>query len=167
VSTTHSLGKRQVINGLVDVRERIMAAASALSPEQQGEVFLGVWSVKDLLAHLVGWDYANVEAVDAILADRMPAFYAHHDSGWKTFNAELVATYRRDDMDELIRSMRESHGQLVERLQALPDEDFARDRGLRAGRYRVTIARLMRVELSDERKHLEQIQSFARQCEEE
>ena len=157
----------ELIAGLIDVREQIIAAATALPPDQQDEVFLGVWSVKDLLAHLAGWDYANIEAVDAILAGRLPAFYAHHDRGWKSYNAQLVATYRRDDIAELIRLMRESHHRFVERLRTVPDEEFHRDRGLRAGRYKVTIGRLMRVELGDEREHLEQLQSFATQRKQE
>jgi uncharacterized damage-inducible protein DinB len=54
VSTQAQARKDQIISGLVDVRNQILDAASELSPIEQGQVFLGIWSVKDLLAHLVG-----------------------------------------------------------------------------------------------------------------
>ena len=60
--------KEGILADLVETREKILDAASSLSPADQDRVFLGVWSVKDLLAHLVGWDFANLEAAQAILA---------------------------------------------------------------------------------------------------
>ena len=42
-------------------RRKILDAASSPSPEQQDEVFLGIWSVKDPLAHLAGWDVTNID----------------------------------------------------------------------------------------------------------
>jgi len=51
-------------------------------------------------------------------------------------------------------------GQLIAYLRAVPAAEFNRDRGLRAGRYKVTIARLLRAETDDERKHCAQIREF-------
>ena len=152
--------KDVIIAELIEARACILAAASALPGERQDEVFLGVWSVKDLLAHLVGWDITNVEAVKEILAGKKPGFYARYDRGWKTYNAELVARYKRDDFAELLSSVEESHRELVEFLGTIPAEEFERDRGLRAGRYKVTIARLLQAEASDEQKHCTQIREF-------
>jgi hypothetical protein len=89
--------------GLVETRRRILDAASSLSPAEQNEVSLGVCSVKDLLAHLAGWDFANIEAVEAILVGRLPSFYSHYDRDWKTLNARLVAEYRKDNLADLFR----------------------------------------------------------------
>jgi hypothetical protein len=56
--------KDALISGLVETRSEILDAVSALSPAGADEVFLGTWSVKELLAHLVGWDYTNKRALD-------------------------------------------------------------------------------------------------------
>lgn len=98
--------KERVIAELVAARRGILDAVAALPPAKQVEVFLGVWSVKDLLAHLAGWDDANIEATQAIRAGRLPAFYAHYDPDWQTFNARLVAEYRRDDLADLLALVR-------------------------------------------------------------
>ena len=46
--------KEPPMAGLAEVRGKIVETAVFLSPTQQHEVFLGIWSVKDLLAHLKG-----------------------------------------------------------------------------------------------------------------
>lgn len=160
MSTRAEGKKNEIISGLVEARECILAAAISLPAESQDKVFLGVWCVKDLLAHLVGWDFTNIEAAKEILAGKLPSFYAQHDRGWKTYNAGLVAQYRKDDFAELLASVEESHGELVGFLRTVPAEEFDKDRGLRAGRYKVTIARLLRAEISDEQKHCVQIREF-------
>ena len=58
--------KEALLAGLAQVRAAILATAVSLSPALQEQVFLGTWSIKELLAHLVGWDYANMEAVQAV-----------------------------------------------------------------------------------------------------
>jgi hypothetical protein len=152
--------KDEVISGLIEARACILAAASLLPAERRDQVFLGVWSVKDLLAHLVGWDRTNIEASQEILAGKLPSFYTHHDRDWKTYNAGLVERYRKDDWTRMVSAVEKSHRNLIDFLQGIAAEEFDRDRGLRAGRYKVTIARLMKAEATDERKHCEQIRRF-------
>jgi hypothetical protein len=153
--------KDQVISELIEARRKILEIASSLSPAQQDEVFLGAWSVKDLLAHLVGWDFANLEAAQAILAGKVPAFYAHYNRDWKTFNARLVAEHRKDDFALLLASVEDSHQVLIDFLETIPAEEFDRDRGVRFRRYKVTIARLLQAEAKDEAEHHTQIQKLA------
>lgn len=152
--------KEKIISELIETRRKILDAASSLSPEKQDEVFLGVWSVKDLLAHLVGWDFTNLEAAKALLAGRLPDFYSHYDRDWKTYNARLVAEYKRDDFAELLSSVEDSLQQLTDFLETSPAEEFDKDRGVRHKGYKVTIARLFQVEIKDEKIHHRQIEEF-------
>jgi hypothetical protein len=153
--------KSQIISDLIEARRKILDVASSLPPAQQDEVFLGAWSIMDLLAHLAGWDFANLEAAQAILAGKVPAFYAHHDRDWKTFNARLVAEHKKDDFALLLASVEDSHQVLVDFLETIPAEEFGRDRGVRFRRYKVTIARLLQAEAKDEAEHYTQIKEFA------
>jgi len=152
--------KGKIISELIETRKSILDAASSPPSAALDEVFLGVWSIKDLVAHLVGWDLANIEAVEAILAGRLPAFYAHHDHDWKTFNAGLVARHKSDDFGKLISSVEDSHRELVDLLTTLPAEEFTKDRGVRFKGYKVTIARLLEAEIDDERMHHAQVKDF-------
>ncbi|MBN2549044.1 MAG: maleylpyruvate isomerase N-terminal domain-containing protein [Anaerolineales bacterium] len=150
--------KDQILHDFIETRAQLIMAASCLEAAEQDRVYLGSWSVKDLLAHLVGWDEANLQAAQAVLAGRLPAFYQYRDRNWQAFNALLVAKYRRDDFRELLELVRQSHQQLVDFLQALPAEQMANDYGVRYRGYKVIISRLLQSEIADEQVHLKQIQ---------
>jgi hypothetical protein len=160
VSTKAQAKKDEIISELVETRRKILDASASLSPAEQDTVFLGVWSVKDLLAHLVGWDFTNMEAAKSVLAGQLPDFYSHYDRDWKTYNARLVAEHKRDDFAELLSSVEDSLQKLVAFLETVLAEEFDKDRGVRYKRYKVTIARLLQAETKDEKTHHEQIEEF-------
>jgi uncharacterized damage-inducible protein DinB len=153
--------KDRVISGLVEARRKILAVALELDPEKQGAIFLGIWSVKHLLAHLVGWDYTNLKAAKEILAGKLPSFYAYYDRDWRTYNARLVKKHKKDDFAALVSLVVESHQKLIDFLQTIPADEFDADKGVRFKGSKVTIARLLRFESSDEETHHKQIRRFA------
>ncbi len=161
MSTKAETRKHEIIEQLIAARTKLLGAASALPVEKQDEVFLGIWSIKDLLAHLIGWDAANREAIEAVQAGRLPEFYAHHDKDWRTFNADLVARHKQDNMEALLASVRESHQRLRDMIEGLPAPIFDKDFAVRFKGYKVTIARLLQAETADENTHFDQIQTFA------
>lgn len=114
--------KVRSLQTLRDERLALLEVAAAVPAEWTGTVFLGEWSARDIIAHLIGWDYANIEAVRAILNDRLPAFYAHHDHDWRSFNAELVRRYRIEDYDALLQAARESNRMLYDLLLTVRPE---------------------------------------------
>jgi len=152
--------KNELISNLVNVRKGILEEASAIPPDKQDRVCLGVWSIKDLLAHLAGWDCTNLAAAKDILAGNLPEFYTHIDRNWKTYNASLVEKFKRDDFSELLTLVSASQQQLMDYLKTLPAEVFTRDTGVRSSGYKVTIARLLQAETRDEQVHLQQIHEF-------
>jgi len=68
--------KQDLLSTLLETRTAALQAASGLSSTAQDTVFLGAWSVKDLIAHLIGWDFANLAAAMDIQAGKLPEFYA-------------------------------------------------------------------------------------------
>jgi hypothetical protein len=164
--STPEAKKQQLITDLAGARHEVLAAAMALRREEQDIPFLGTWSAHDIVAHLVGWDYANLAALEAIRTGQLPAFYDHYDRDWGTFNAGLVAQHKQETMEETAALAQASHQALRAALTALPAEDVGRDYGVRSpGRRRVTITMLLSVEARDERKHAGQIRGFAARSE--
>jgi hypothetical protein len=152
--------KQELLRALRHVREKVLSAAAACPPEKRDTIFLGFWGIRELLAHLAGWDYANLEAAEAVLAERLPAFYAHHDKDWKAFNVILVAQYRRENLTEQIALAKRSHQELAAHLEGIDPDDFVKDTGVRFHGWRVTLERLLRAEISDEEKHFDQMIAF-------
>lgn len=154
------LKKTALIADIVATRQDILAAAAEVPPVLRSKVFLGSWSLLDLLAHLAGWDDANRQAVEAVRSGQLPDFYAYAERNWTTFNAKLVSEYRLDNFDALAERVRNTQQQLLTALEDVPADDFDRDFKVRFKNYKVTISRLLRAELQDEKVHLSQIRQI-------
>jgi hypothetical protein len=159
-TTSQILRKDKTLFALTGARQNILSNVLELSEPQCDEIFLGVWSVKDLLAHLTGWDYANLNAVKSVLDSKVPTFYEYRDSDWRTYNTILVKKYRRDSMSELMAAAKASQERLIKFLQTIPPEHFNKDFGVHFRGYKVTIQRLLEAETEDEQVHAKQIADF-------
>jgi hypothetical protein len=152
--------KNQILSNLIETRQNILAEASRFSAAQYDRVFIGIWSIKDLFAHLIGWDKTNLAAVKRVLKGNLPTFYKYRDHDWQTYNAMLVKKHKLDSLDELGGTAIASHKKLVDFLQTIPPEHFNKDFGVRFRGYKVTIQRLLEAELQDEQTHRQQIKDF-------
>ena len=144
--------KDEIISGLAEVRRKILDVASSLPADRQGEVFLGAWSTREVLAHLAGWDITNLEAVKEILAGQRQSFREHYDRDWASYNARLVGEYGREDFGELVALVEESHRELIDFLEAIPADTYIKKR---------TIGTLLGAEVEDEQVHHGQLKVFA------
>ncbi|HEX6035728.1 MAG TPA: DinB family protein [Anaerolineales bacterium] len=158
------LRKEQTLSSLKETRQNILAEASKLSKRQWDQVFLGSWSIKDLVAHLIGWDDTNLEAIQNVLAGKLPAFYEYRDPDWRTYNAMLVKKHKVNSSKEILTKAKDSQEKLIQFLQTVPPEQFNKDFGVRFRGYKVTIQRLLEAERGDEQTHLQQIMDFVKEA---
>ena len=152
--------KTELINRIQESRQALLACARTWPPDQVGTIFLGEWSLLDLLAHISGWDDANRAAITAVQAGRLPEFYAHKDPDWRTYNAGHVRNYRRPTLEEQLALVEVTFGKLMESLAQLDAEDLFRDYGVRYKGWKVIIARLVESDMKDVRIHLEQMRAW-------
>lgn len=157
------LRKETLLQELQDVRGSILEISASFSQEEAEQVFLGSWSLLDLLAHLVGWDYTNIEASKEILRGDIPSFYDKYDKDWKSYNAGLVAEYKCDSLVEMIASVKKSHSDLLRFIGDLPSEQIFGDHGVRRGKYKVIISRFLEADIQDVNEHLTQIRAFVKE----
>jgi len=155
-----AIKKEQIISELQRDRSELLTEVAALSRKERDTVFLGIWSVKDMLAHLAGWDYTNIDAVKSVVTGKLPSFYEHKDRDWQTYNAMLVKKYRRNTYRELRATLKGSQQKLVDYLQTIPPKYFNRDFGVRFRGYKVTIQRLLEADVKDAQIHHQQIIDF-------
>ena len=142
------------------MRERILKEASWFTPEMEDAPFLGFWAIRDLLAHLSGWDISNLEAARDFQEGNVPGFYAHYDRDWVSYNATLVDRYKRGDLPTQLALMRDTHRDLLYCLDTFPAEEMFQDKGLRYKGFKVILSSLLEVERQGEEEHLEQIKRF-------
>ncbi len=152
--------KEWIISELQRVRSELLREVATLSRKERDTVFLGIWSVRDMLAHLAGWDYTNIDAIKSVMAGELPSFYEQKDRDWQTYNAMLVKKYGRNTFRELLATLKESQKKLVDQLATIPPEYFNRDFGVRFRGYKVTIQRLLEADIKDVQLHHQQVIDF-------
>ena len=159
---TASVAKHKLLTGLATTRRHMLDVLELLPAARREEVFLGSWSARHLVAHLIGWDITNVQAAKDVLAGQLPVFYAAHDREWASYNAQLVKRYSKGAFARLLSRAQRSQAALLNYLQGVSASEIRQDHGVRFRGYKVTVERLLMAELSDERTHLRQLRQFAR-----
>jgi hypothetical protein len=152
--------KDSLISDWLSIRKSLIEAAFSVPAANQNNIFLGIWSIKDLLAHLIGWDYTNLEAIKRVIASELPAFYHEYDKDWRNYNARLVLEFKSENYADLLEAVKISHNKVIGYLTTLPASHIEEDYGVRFKGYKVTVARLLQAEIDDEKTHLKQVQDF-------
>jgi DinB superfamily len=140
------------------VREQLVDAASAVPPRLRNTPFVGIWDLFDVVAHTVGWDYTNIEALPDFAAGRLPAFFAQYDADWASVNAGLVARYRLQDWDDQLASVVDSQKAFDAAMRGLSAGDL--DNIAIWGKRRISLRGMMRAVSRDESQHVAQIQTL-------
>ncbi len=154
--------KQVLLEAFAQVRGRILEASHQIAPQDVDIPFVGTWNILDLLAHLRGWDFTNLQAAQDILKGKLPDLYSQYDKDWRSYNAGLVARHKQAGLEQMLQAIEESHTALVACLRGLSAEQLLTDQGVRHGSYKVIISRLIQAETKDEARHLSQIENFLR-----
>lgn len=93
----------------------------ALVPETRiDEVWYGIWSIKDIVAHLAAWERLLMEWIDK--AQRGESFTIPSEVDIDSINAEFYAQDKDRPYDAICQQAQATHQQLIEVLTALPEE---------------------------------------------
>lgn len=95
-----------------------------LSEEQMTEVWLGAWSVKDIVAHMVGWHREMTPALERMARGErpMPAGTSYDDvDAW---NAKFAAEASDKSVADVLRELNKSHEDFMHAADQVPNERF-------------------------------------------
>jgi hypothetical protein len=79
-----------------------------------------LWTIREMLAHLSGWDDAVIAFIKSIMAGSVPATPAAR--GIDVYNAETVAARAGLDYDHIYRDFIETRKILMTLLKEVPEE---------------------------------------------
>jgi hypothetical protein len=82
-----------------------------------------LWTIREMLAHISGWDDAVIAFIQSLMAGEIPATPAVR--GVNVYNAETVATREGLDYDHIYREYLETRKILLQLLQDISDEKFS------------------------------------------
>jgi hypothetical protein len=79
-----------------------------------------LWTIREMLAHISGWDDAVIAFVRSLMEGKIPATPAAR--GINVYNAESVATRDGLDYDHIYREYIQTREDLLQLLRKIPDE---------------------------------------------
>jgi hypothetical protein len=104
--------------------DRTRAELRSLLPDvdHRMEIYPG-WRIKEVLAHLIGWDDVTILAVQDFVAGNPPLMTAMR--GIDYYNSQTVAERKDLDYDQILREWEWVREQLMRMLDQLAEENLA------------------------------------------
>ena len=115
---------REKLLATVEARwDELLASVDGLSDEHMLEPgVVGDWSVKDILAHVTTWELEAQKHLPEIAAGKPQQRYKDVYGGLDAFNALKFEENRARSLTEVRTRLTETHAQLLEYLETVPDE---------------------------------------------
>lgn len=118
--------KQQLLDKLEQAWQDLRDSYAGLSDEQMVEPGVsGEWSVKDILAHVSGWEAEALKYLPVILRGERPPSYRRLYGGIDAFNARMRDTWEQVSITEVRRQLEATHREVMAYLQGVPEEQFA------------------------------------------
>jgi hypothetical protein len=140
--------RKQVLEDAEREYAGLKEAIAGLDEKAMREVWLGTWSVRDIVAHITGWHAEMIPALERLGRGEAPYADGAYDDydGW---NARFVAARRDRGTADLLREADTSHRELLLAAGKLPDTSFAEGQpaaglvdGVGGGHYREHAAQI-------------------------
>jgi uncharacterized protein (TIGR03083 family) len=138
---------------------RMELLLSQLSVEQFNQPgAVGVWSVKDVLAHIAFWERYAVNMLKAVARGKTPDLLA--DDSTERSNASVVAQYYQRPLAAVIADWQQAREDLLEALEDLDDADLNDPDRFPWSAGRSLLDRISGNSFDHEQEHIEQIQAW-------
>lgn len=121
---------------------------------------LNLWSPRDIVAHLVGWNRYIIEGSKQIRRGELPFYDIDPGENYSNVNAVLVREYSSRDKKELLDELKASTQELKQFLHSLDSSEWDHDYGVRHQGSTITIRNTVDELIEDYDKHREQIEKW-------
>jgi hypothetical protein len=112
------MGKREEILKALESSHAMMMAQ--LDEIDKNRKIYPLWTIREIIAHLSGWDDASIGFVNALLKGETPPVPAPR--GAEVYNEETVSTREGLNYDRIVREYVETRAKLLELIRQMPEE---------------------------------------------
>jgi len=146
--------KKELIQQLDEARARLQAALADL--DAQTEIY-PPWRLKEMLAHLSGWDEATIESLQTHVGGGEPLTPAAR--GIDFYNAESVATREALSYEQVVKEMDATRERLKAIILDMPPDKFEQPMIFAWGP-RGPVTKLVAVFVHHEHSHAQEIEKL-------
>jgi hypothetical protein len=116
--------KQELLNQAAREYKAFHESLQGLNEEHLTEVWLGTWSIKDIVAHIVGWHSEMGPALERIARGERPVPEGVSYDDVDRWNAKFVAARRGAEAADLLLELDKSHERFMHQADAVPEERF-------------------------------------------
>jgi len=120
--------KEDLLNRAAEEYRAFYQAIDGLKETELTETWLGTWSVRDIAAHIVGWQWELIPALERLTRGErpIPPGVSYEDvDGW---NARFAAAKRDTPVTDVLLELDRSHEAFLRAAAAVPEERYQPDK---------------------------------------
>jgi hypothetical protein len=116
--------KQQAIDELKREFERLLGAVNGLDEDTMSERFYDGWGVKDILAHISGWQHQMTAALERMARGEKPVPEGVDYSNPDEWNARFAAAMAPQNGTTVVADLRQSFANFVRAARDVPGDRY-------------------------------------------
>ncbi|MBI2218700.1 MAG: ClbS/DfsB family four-helix bundle protein [Candidatus Rokubacteria bacterium] len=116
--------KQELLNEAVREYKAFHEAIHGLNEAHMVEVWLGTWSVKEIVGHISGWHREMARALERMARGERPVPEGVSYDDVDAWNARFATAVRDTPVADLLLELDRTHQHFMQAAAAVPDERF-------------------------------------------
>src|SRR2546422_7552973 len=116
--------KTDLLSAAEDQYKALRAALEGLDERQLTQVWLGVWSIKEIVAHISGWHRELGPALERMARGERPIPEGVSYDDADAWNAKFAAARKATPVRQVLDDLERSHADFMRAAAAVPAERF-------------------------------------------
>ena len=117
--------KSEALTALEAARRETLGAIDGIPEDKMTAPAFGDWSVKDVLCHLTSWEQFAAPDLQRVSRGHIPQLATFRGEDVDEWNAHMMRSRNLFPLPQVMFELEESRRQLIDALNALPDNLFA------------------------------------------
>ena len=119
-----TMTKDELLNEAAREYKAFHEALQGLNESQMSEVWLGTWSVRDIVAHIAGWHAEMGPALERLARGERPVPDSVSYADVDAWNARFTAARRTTPVADVLLELDKTHEYFLRAAAAVPSERF-------------------------------------------
>ncbi len=118
------MDKQAMIGEVQSGFDRLLATVQGIDERAMSRVFYGEWSVKDILAHIAGWQQTMTGSLERMARGERPTPEGVDYSDADAWNAKFAAAMAPQSAPTVVAYLKQSFANYMRAAKALPEDRF-------------------------------------------
>lgn len=118
------MDKQTSLAQLQDGFRALLAEVQGLDEQAMNRVFYGEWSIKDIVAHIAGWQHAMTEAMERMARGEKPTAEGVDYSDSDAWNAKFAAAMKPQNAATVVADLQQSFANYARAARAIPEDRY-------------------------------------------